>query len=212
MAQIIAGSALWNVTADPQKTANERIAESLVKSPAQDRFHEQRKIARNLLCMEESPDDTLVYRKDDWDKSHDLHAVFAQLLSMDDKAVMEVLTFVVAETLPSGDAIVEVLGKLMGVEMSAFWSPDEVFLELMRDKEAINAILKDVAGKSVAEGNITATAKVQKQIIRDCLDGTRQPAKPDWQPRYMSFPMTDYTKRGGIRAVDEWKAVKKHYA
>lgn len=107
--------------------------------------------------------------------------------------------------------MVEVLGKLLAVDMASVWSPDETFLDLLRDKEAINAMLGEVAGKSVAEGNITATAKVQKKIIVNCLSGTREPAKPDWQPRYASFPMQTYTNRGGIRAVEDWQAVKKHY-
>lgn len=43
------------------------------------------------------------------------------------------------------------------------------------------------------------------------MSGARKPAKPDWQPRYMRFPMASYTKRGGIRAMDDWKAAGKHY-
>ena len=81
----------------------------------------------------------------------------------------------------------------------------------MRDKEAINAMVKEVAGKNAADGNVTETAKVQKQIIRDCLDGKRKGAKKDWQPRYMAFPMTAYTKRGGIEAMNQWDAVKTHF-
>ena len=96
--------------------------------------------------------------------------------------------------------------------MAESWQVDETFLDLARDKEAINAMLKHIGGKRVADGNISATAKVQKKIIADYLDGTRQPHKKDWQPRYMDFPMRAYTKRGGIEAVDNWKAVKKHFA
>lgn len=98
VAQIIAGSEHWNVTAEPQKAANEAIGQSVTGSKAEDRFHEARQKVR----------------------------------------------------------------KLLGVDMAAFWSPDETFLSLMRDKEVINAMLGEVAGKSVAEGNLTATAKIQK--------------------------------------------------
>ena len=38
---------------------------------------------------------------------------------------------------------------------------------------------------------------MQRQIIASCLNGERKAAKPDWQPRYMAFPMKTYTKRGG---------------
>jgi len=77
-------------------------------------------------------------------------------------------------------------------------------------------MLKHIGGKRVADGNISATVKVQKKIIADYLDGTRQPQKQadnkNWQPRYMDFPMRSYTKRGGIPAIDNWKVVKKQYA
>lgn len=72
-------------------------------------------------------------------------------------------------------------------------------------------MVKQVAGKNAADGNVTATAKVQKKIIQDCLSGTRGNGKTDWQPRYMEFPMTAHTKRGGIEAIDQWKSVKKHF-
>lgn len=211
VAQIIAGSELWDVNAEPQKAANDAIAQSVESGKAEQSFEEVRQTVRGLLGMEDHTDRTLVTRKDDWDRSHDLHEVFAKLLTLDDNAVMQVLTFATAETLPSGGAMVEVLGKLLGTDMAACWSPDETFLGLLRDKEVVNTMLGELAGKPIAEGNLTATAKVQKGIIADCLTGTRKSAKPDWQPRYMRFPMAAYTKHGGIRAVDDWKAVGKHY-
>jgi len=216
LAQMIASSELWTVHADSQKAGSDAIAESLVTNKAEGTFSEERERIRTLLGMGDNADDTLVYRKDDWGNSHDLHKVFAKLIELDDEQVTSILTFVVAETLPSGSAIVEVLGNMLSVDMTDHWIPDETFLNLYRDKEAINAMLKHIGGKHVADGNITATAKVQKKIIADYLDGTRKGGKKatsgDWQPRYMDFPMRAYTKRGGIAAIDNWKAVKKHYA
>ena len=209
VAQIIAGSELWTIKADSQKADNEAISRSLPTNKAEDKFAEQRRIVRDLLGFGKSNDATLVHRKDDWGKSHDLYKVFAKLIALSDEEVTTILTFVVAEALPAGSAMVEVLGNILCVDMADRWSPDEVFLDLYRDKEAINAMLKDIGGKRVADGNVTATAKVQKKIISDFLDGTREGAKADWQPRYMEFPMRTYTKRGGIDAVDNWKAVKK---
>ncbi|MEM8760605.1 MAG: hypothetical protein AAGE83_09855 [Pseudomonadota bacterium] len=72
-------------------------------------------------------------------------------------------------------------------------------------------MLRDVAGKRVADGNATETAKTQKSIIRDCLSGTRKGEVADWQPRYMAFPMQAYTKRGRLRAVEDWKTIKAHH-
>lgn len=95
--------------------------------------------------------------------------------------------------------------------MKDHWQPDETFFELLRDKQTINAIVKEVAGKATADAHISSTAKVQKKIVQDCLSGARKSSVTNWQPRYMSFPMKSYTKHGGLRTIDEWKAFKKHY-
>lgn len=130
---------------------------------------------------------------------------------MDDQTVTRIITFAVAESLPCGNAMVDGLGKLMQVEMADHCSPDQTFFDLLRDKQAINAMVKEVAGKAAADANITETAKSQKAVIQGCITGARKPHKPDWQPRYMAFPMQGYTKQGGIRAVEDWDAVKRHY-
>lgn len=96
----------------------------------------------------------------------------------------------------------------METDMSNHWTPDETFFDLLRDKQAINAIVKQVGGKTVADAHLTSTTKVQKSVIRQHLDGTRTPHKADWQPRYMSFPMQGYTKRGGINAITIGKKIK----
>ncbi|MEL7470606.1 MAG: hypothetical protein AAFN27_19290 [Pseudomonadota bacterium] len=106
----------------------------------------------------------------------------------------------------------DTLGTMMGTDMADHWTPDEAFFDLMRDKQAINAMLCEVSGKRVADCHVTSTAKAQRGIIRDVLNGTRKDGKQDWQPRYMAFPMTAYTKRGGIDAIDDWHAVKHHHA
>ena len=221
VAQIIAGTDLCTVHADSQKANSDSIAESLAANKAEDRFSNERAIVRRLLGLEDSADYTagytLIYRKSDWGVSHDFHTIFAKLEQLSDEEVMKILTFVVAETLPCGSAIVEGLGSMLCVDMAECWSLDDtstqsVFFDLLRDKEVINAMLKKVGGKATADAHISSTAKVQKNIIRDCLNGTRKGGKTDWQPRYMDFPMRAYTKRGGIPAVEKWKAVKKHYA
>ena len=79
---------------------------------------------------------------------------------------------------------------------------------LLRDKDAINAVLAEIGGKSVAEGNITATAKAQKQIIANFLSGADREQNKEWQPRYMRFPMEAYTKRGDVEAIKQWKAIE----
>ena len=135
--------------------------------------------------------------------------VFATLLKLSDAEVARVLTFLMAETLEVGTAVVEALGNYIKVDMSETWEPDDTFFGLLRDKAVINAMVKQVAGKRVADGNVTATGKVQKQIIRDCLAGANGRRQVEgWLPNYMAFPFKPYTKNGGIGIEDAWGKVK----
>jgi ParB family chromosome partitioning protein len=211
VAQIIAGSDLWAIRADPQKAMNEGVEESLTKNKAEDLFNQERVEVVALLGLMDEDGGTIVPRKDDWQVTRDVHAIFAKLVSLEDKDVTRILTFVVAETLPCGSAMVEGLGNKLDVNMADHWTPDQAFFDLFRDKQAINAMLKEVGSKTTADAHIASTAKVQKKIIQDYLDGTRKGGKKDWQPRYMAFPMGTYTKRGGIDAVENSKAVKAFY-
>jgi ParB family chromosome partitioning protein len=105
---------------------------------------------------------------------------------------------------------VEALGYLLKVDMEQWWTPDEAFFELLRDKPAINAMLAEVAGGDVAKARITDTARAQKDVIAACLAGTggRKQVK-NWKPRYMRFPMQPYTSRKGLPAAEQWNAVRK---
>lgn len=209
VAQIIAGCGHWTVHADSQKANSEAIGASLENNNASKAFADERAFITRLLDMGNETTKTVVPRKDDWGISHDEHAVFAKLLKLTDDEVMVVLTFLVAETLACGDGLVEALGSLLSVDMSKHWTPDDTFFDLLKDKEAINVMLKEVGGKAVADAHIASTAKVQKDVIRQYLDGTRKPQRENWTPRYAAFPMRGYTKRGGIDAIDRGKAAKK---
>lgn len=184
VAQIIAGSSRWDVIADPQRADSKTIAKSLEDNSAQDVFAMAQTKVMDKLGIAADTERPLVYHMPVYGRGLDVHAVFAKLMTLDDKTVMGILTYVVAETLDSGSAMIEGLG----------------------------AMLKEIGGKAVADGNVTETAKVQKQIIRDFLKGENgRDAKPDPQPRSMAFPMKTYTKRGGIGAISAYKAVKRHY-
>ena len=92
--------------------------------------------------------------------------------------------------------------------MRDMWQPDDAFFDLLRDKQAINAMVRELAGPDAADANLTATARVQKGILRDCLNGTRRPKVEHWLPGYLAFPMRPYTERGGIAAIDAWQEVQ----
>lgn len=196
VAQIIAGSELWDISADPQKANTDAISDSLKDNKAEDLFAAERQAIRDMFESGVHKGGSIVPQKHDWDIRRDLGAIFKKLVAMDDETVNRIFAFIVAETLTSGSAMIEDLGMMLSVDMSDRWKPDETFFDLLRDKEAINAMLEEVGGKQIAEGNLTATAKVQKQIIQGFISGERTPQKKDWQPRYMAFPKRSYTKRG----------------
>ncbi|MCB1385948.1 MAG: ParB/RepB/Spo0J family partition protein [Hyphomicrobiales bacterium] len=208
-AQIIAGSPLWSVQAEPQRTGNEIIEQSLATNGAQEKFAQERKAVLQLLGMDTDEPETVVPRRHDYGVSTDLLSIFAKLIELDDEALTRIFTFVVAETLPSASELVEALGEHLATDMAVHWKPDEAFFDLWKDKEAINAAIREVAGKATADAHLTSTAKLQKKVILGCLEGTRKPHMPDWLPRYMAFPMAGYTRRNGIAALERTKAVQK---
>lgn len=209
VAQIIASSRRWDVTADPQHANTDAIAASLDDNPAQKHFATVRGAHLTRLGIDGDEDSPLVYHMPFYGRGLDVHEVFATLVKLDDPTVRELLTYVVAETLACDEGLVEVLGSLLSVDMSKHWTPDDTFFDLLRDKEAINAMLKEVGGKTVADAHVASTAKAQKSIIRQHLDGTRKPHRDGWTPRYAEFPMRGYTKRGGIAAIERSTVAKK---
>ncbi|MBO9527864.1 MAG: chromosome partitioning protein ParB, partial [Sphingobium yanoikuyae] len=78
----------------------------------------------------------------------------------------------------------------------------------IREREVMGHVLADVAGEEAASAHVGATAKVQRQIVRDSLAGTNGREKRNgWVPRWMAFPPSAYTERGGVGSVEQWKAV-----
>ena len=203
LAQVIAGA-----HADGQYALKEATTESLNANKAEAPFLAERSEVRALLGLGGEPTQTLLRTRDEWDRGLDPYTVFAKLLGLSDETVMRVLTFVTAEILPSNDRFVEILGVLLQVDMKSYWSPDETFFDLFKDKEAINAALADCASEAVAKAHTASTAKAQKSILQKCLSGEREDGNKDWQPAYMAFPMQAYTQRGGLEAVTHWDAIK----
>lgn len=106
---------------------------------------------------------------------------------------MRVLSFVMAETLAAHGDSVDLLGELLHTDMRNWWSPDETFYALLRDKDAINAMLREIAGARKANAHLPSKMKVQKQVIADCL-AARSESEP-WLPGYLAFPARGYTER-----------------
>lgn len=208
VAHAIAGSGLWKTQADPQRSDKEATAESIQKARAQTEFEDERKAVLALLCLPEHGH-TVVRASGDAQRTAQLLGV---LLRLSDDDVMKVLAFVMSETLEAGTPVIEALGVHLNVDMADYWQPDEAFFDLLRDKHSINAMLKQVAGKRVADSNVTATAKVQKGIVRDCLDGRNNRKKVNgWLPNYMMFPLKAYTKGDALGLEKAWGSVKGYF-
>ena len=134
----IGGSALWQTRPEPQKVDKEATAESLSKSKAQAAFDADLMEILKLLGLPTHGHSVVRANGDD----HRVGSLLAALIKFSDAEVMHILTFVMAETLEAGTCVIEQMGCHLNVDMSALWEPDEAFFDLIRDKAAINAMLK----------------------------------------------------------------------
>lgn len=197
VAHAIAGSPLWSVRPANTASRNEGVAASLAAAPATRALAEQRRAVLALLGMEE---DRASLCQDRY--GSDLVPVLHRLLALPDAEVMEVLALVMAETLSPGSEAVEYLGEHCGIDMADHWQADEAFLGLLRDKEVMLAILAETGGTAVASANASEKGAVLKGLIADHLNGTNERAKCErWVPRWMAFPPSAYTERGGVPMV-----------
>jgi ParB family chromosome partitioning protein len=190
VAHMVAGSSPWSIRSEAQRPNSQEIGASVASSKAEAAFAEERKAVFALLGIE-GEDDALVDHSSYGGRS--LGDVLGALLQMEDDTVSRILAYVMAETLDAHSGTVETLGALLGTDMRNWWTPDETFFDLMRDKAAINAMVRELAGDHAADAHVSSTGKVQKKIVMDCLDGTREAQVKNWLPRYMAFPALDYT-------------------
>lgn len=204
VAHAIGGSALWQTRPDPQTTRKEETAESVAKSKAETALAEERKAVLKLLGLPAHGHSVVRSNGDDYR----VVELFAALLKLSDDEVMRVLAIVMAETLEAGTAVVEALGTHLKVDMRDYWQADDAFFDLLRNKAAVNAMLRHIGGKVVADANISATTKVQKRIIRDFITGDGRKKAEGWLPRYMEFPFKAYTKAGGGRLTENTARIK----
>jgi ParB family chromosome partitioning protein len=202
VANAIGGSYLFSVKPDPQRSSNDTIAESVETCPSETAFDEKRRAV--LTVLEFDPDSPTVIGGD----SDGVSALFLRLTVLPDAAVLDILAIVMGEALESGSEVVEMLGVHLGVDMAKIWTADDALLYLVRDKEVLTGIMREVAGDTVASANADQTGKVQRAIIRDCLTGSNGRAKAEgWVPKWMTFPPDAYTGRGGVASVSQWNRV-----
>ena len=189
VAHMLVGSALWSVAPQKTRARKDATTESVAASEGATAFEKECEAIYQLLDIGQfdcpySPHKRLA--------EGDIVEIFAKLLTLDDATVMRILTFAMAESLEAGGDIVEATAQTIDVDMSALWSPDDAFFDILRDKKIINAMVAEIAGQSTAKAHLTDTGAKQKQIIRNRIDGHGADADADWRPRWMTATPSHY--------------------
>lgn len=204
VAHAIAGSPLWGVRIEPQRAPNDAVTESIEASASEAAFDAKRRVVLALLSFD--PESPTVTGSDAGE--HGICALVQRLIALEDADVMAVLAVVMGETLAIGTGLVELLGEHMALDMASVWHADDALLDAVRDREVIGHLLAEVAGAAVAEANMGATARVQRGILRDCLGGRNGRARVEgWVPKWMAFPPSAYTARGGVGSVERAQGI-----
>ncbi len=198
VAHAIVGSPLWAVRPEPQATRNQDVRDSVARCRAEAVFQAERRVVLDLLGFA-TEDPTVTGGNGD---DYGVAGLFLRLVALPDEAVMRVLAIVIGETLAAGSTAVEALGGELGIAMADWWQADDAFFTLLRDRAVLGRIVADVAGEPVADANAGAKTQTLKRIIADHLDGAQGRDKVErWVPRWMQFPPTAYTERGGVATV-----------
>jgi ParB family chromosome partitioning protein len=199
VAHAISGSPLWSVKPEPQTSRNEAVQESVELSRAEAAFDAKRRAVLDLLGF--SAEEPVVTRGNG--DPYGIVGLFLRLLDLSDAAVMDVIAIVMGESLAAGSAVVDAAGAHIGVDMSRHWQADDALFECLRDREVLTAMIAEVAGEVVAAANAQEKSKTLKTIIRDHLAGENGRARvTGWVPKWMAFPPSAYTQRGGVGSVD----------
>lgn len=204
VAHAITGSELWTVRLADQRSGNAATDESVETCAGETLFDRQRRAALALLGL--SPETPTVAGGHDGEAG--TATIFARLLTLDDAQLLAILAVVMGETLAIGSAVVELLGACLMPDMAALWTADDALFDAIRDRKIVNAMLREVAGKKVADANLAETAKAQKAIIRDCLAGVNNRRKVEkWVPKWLAFPPAAYVGRP-FATLDRFNAVQ----
>lgn len=198
VAHAVVGSHLWRVSPEPQTTRNDEVRESLETARGETVFDERRRAVLALLGFSSEEPTVTGGNGDDYGVA----GVFLRLVELPDPAVMEVIAVVIGETLAAGSAAVAAVGTEIGIDMADWWQADEALFGLIRDREVLGRVVAEVAGETVASANAGEKSKTLKRIIADHLAGNDgRPKVERWVPRWMQFPPSAYTTRGGVGTV-----------
>jgi ParB family transcriptional regulator, chromosome partitioning protein len=182
VAHAIASSGNWGVRLEAQRSVSTAIKASTEASSAQKAFEKEAAKAFDALGLPESITG---------DERTAL--CFVKLLGMKDAEVLRLASVAMAGTLAVGSLASEVAGSVLEVDAGTHWQPDDTFLDLIRDKATLTAMIAEVAGKDAAKGNAGAKTATLRQVIRDALKGANGRKKAErWLPGWLAFPFRPY--------------------
>ena len=185
---ILCGSRHWQVGPDLRRARKAATCASAAASPAEAELA----TARDAIAAELG----FAIEPAEWGQGFAAPPaadVLSILLDKPDAFVMRLLTVLMAETLAVGDALVEAVGTLTGVEAGRYWCPDDAFFDILRDKRVINAMLGEVGGRALADSVVSESGTKQKAALRNNVDGTTGRAgATQWRPRWLGFPARAY--------------------
>jgi len=208
VAHMICGARNWKIDGKRPKSRKPETQASVEESKAEDLLAEERKMVCDLLGL--SMEHPQIYYR--YDSPYHVCEIFARLLTLEDAEVLRVQAFCLCETLAVGSSEVEAIGLLTKPDFGDYWTPDNAFFDILRDKPTINAMVKDIAGKTVADGAVTDTAKQQKQIIKNRMAGHGvKEASPDWLPKWAAFPLKPYKAIDGCPPAQAARRIEKMF-
>src|SRR5690606_38160072 len=149
------------------RSRKEAITESIENSVAAVRFDERCRAVLAVLGFDGDEPTVALGRE----VRSGLSGLLLRLLDVPDDVVMEILCVVMAEARAAGSELVEAVGVHLDVEMADYWTADDAFFDLIRDREVLTALLTDVGGASIAAANASEKTKTVKGIISDHLTG-----------------------------------------
>lgn len=188
LAHMLAGSGHWRVAAAEAPHGAE-IEASVNESAAHKAYETARERAAVLLDLPFTPDQFAVpHAGEDALCGH-----FARLLTLSDADVLAILSTVMAETLEAGGAGAEAAGLALGIDPALWWTGDAVFAPLLREREAMLAIIGELGGKGAAAANVAEKRKTLLAVIEAYLTGEGRKRAEGWTPGYLAFPFRAYT-------------------
>ena len=198
VAHAICGSPLWGVRVQDQRSRNEAITESVEASVAEARFDERRRAVLAVLNFD--PDEASVTLGHE--PRNGVSGLFLRLLELPDAVVMEVSAWSWPRRWPAEPALSKPSAFTLGSRWPTIGCRMMPFIRLIRDREVLTEVLREVGGDTVAQAHAAEKGKTIKGVIGDYLTGGNGRAKVErWVPRWMAFPPSAYTQRGGVATV-----------